>query len=564
MYIQPNTTIRILKGVPLDPTYDHTIFFYTERAQQDYFTSKMKYQFLKQHYQRVNRGVIRIQKKAEDLYDCNYLMFQNAAFGDKFFYAFITGVEYVNNEVSDISFEIDVMQTYHFDYELGQCFVEREHSETDNIGENLVPEDLYVGELVSEQNIIPSIFNDWDIVFWVTRDGVTEIVGRVDPMSKTITGLVPKAFPYIRNNQFDINGCSDALSWWRAQLIKPSTMITVAPKFWVENMITWDNEDFENYDWNDPLVAITRNTTLLRTDGTQVKNNKCLIYPYNFLYVTNNQGVSATYKYEYFGYDNAEPNTIYFALFGSPCPDGTIIAAPYAYLKNPMNGSFHDYSICLQTMIPVSLNSDSFQAWFAQRASSNMLPGAFAGEQAIELYQSRDWSSPKHFEGSAKHFKSPPKHFEKSDWSAYSTDSMMGNAGYMSVISMLAEGTQALLTPAKNIGTQGSFSIMCGMGNHFTFMNRHVTPEVATTIDDFFTKYGYACRKLKIPNTHSRPQFNYVKTADCLIEASSETGKGLPADDEAKIVDIYNKGITFWKNPANIGDYSVSNSPASP
>lgn len=55
---------------------------------------------------------MRVEKKAEDLYDCNYLAFQNTSFGSKWFYAFITSVEYVNNITSEITFEIDVLQTY--------------------------------------------------------------------------------------------------------------------------------------------------------------------------------------------------------------------------------------------------------------------------------------------------------------------------------------------------------------------------------------------------------------------------------------------------------------------
>lgn len=44
---------------------------------------------------------------AENLYDCNYIMFQNASFGTKWFYAFITSVAYENNETSRITMEID-------------------------------------------------------------------------------------------------------------------------------------------------------------------------------------------------------------------------------------------------------------------------------------------------------------------------------------------------------------------------------------------------------------------------------------------------------------------------
>lgn len=93
---------------------------------------------------------MRVGLSADACYDCNYLMFQNSGFGSKWFYAFITSVEYVNNAVTEISFEIDVMQTWFFNYSVGECFIEREHSASDEIGENLVPETVNVGEYVLE------------------------------------------------------------------------------------------------------------------------------------------------------------------------------------------------------------------------------------------------------------------------------------------------------------------------------------------------------------------------------------------------------------------------------
>lgn len=41
-------------------------------------------------------------------------MIQNENFGHKWWFAFITGVEYVNNVTCDIFFEIDVMQSFYF------------------------------------------------------------------------------------------------------------------------------------------------------------------------------------------------------------------------------------------------------------------------------------------------------------------------------------------------------------------------------------------------------------------------------------------------------------------
>lgn len=85
MYIEPGTNIRILKDVPLDTTYDHTIFFTDGTTQENYFMGLQKYNLTNYTYQRVKKGVSRVGIKADNLYDCNYMMFQNTSFGSKWF-----------------------------------------------------------------------------------------------------------------------------------------------------------------------------------------------------------------------------------------------------------------------------------------------------------------------------------------------------------------------------------------------------------------------------------------------------------------------------------------------
>ena len=148
MYIEPQTNIRILHNVPLDTSYDHTIYFGNSTAQANYFIGKQKYDLRKYTYQRVKRGWMRVGIKADNLYDCNYLMFQNTAYGNKWFYAFIKSVEYVNDVTANIEFEIDDMQTWHFDYTVDRCFVEREHVTDDTIGAHIEPENVECGEYV--------------------------------------------------------------------------------------------------------------------------------------------------------------------------------------------------------------------------------------------------------------------------------------------------------------------------------------------------------------------------------------------------------------------------------
>lgn len=147
MYIAPSSIIQILHNVPLDNTYKDTLYFATEAAQSAYFISKSKIAFTNYTYIRKERR-INVEATADTLFDCNYLMWKNPGFGKKWFYAFIVDVEYLANNTATITFEVDEMQTWYFDYTIQNSFVEREHTITDTPGDNLVPDNLELGEYV--------------------------------------------------------------------------------------------------------------------------------------------------------------------------------------------------------------------------------------------------------------------------------------------------------------------------------------------------------------------------------------------------------------------------------
>ena len=166
-YVVPNTTIKICRYVPLDPGQEITLLFPDVATQTAYFTTKTKYTLTAYSYQRES-GIMRVAKKKEDLLDCNYLAYQNTSYGSKWFYAFINSIEYVNNETSEIRFTIDPMQTWHFDYTLEQCYVEREHSATDNPGDNTIPENLELGEYITDSATKAGYFANRSLVLAAT------------------------------------------------------------------------------------------------------------------------------------------------------------------------------------------------------------------------------------------------------------------------------------------------------------------------------------------------------------------------------------------------------------
>jgi hypothetical protein len=80
-----------------------------------------------------------------------------------------------------------------------------------------------------------------------------------------------------------------------------------------------------------------------------------------------------------------------------------------------------------------------------------------------------------------------------------------------------------------------------------------IKAEYARCADEFLSQFGYKCNRVKVPNITGRRNWNYVKTVGCYIEAD------IPQDDLQNIKNMFDRGITFWHNPATFADYSQNN-----
>ena len=141
-YITPNNRILLLHNIPMDMEYENTMWWIDQATQTSTMQSFTKYTCAPTTYQRVNRNAVRVEHNADTLYDVNYMMFQNTNFGNKWFYAFVEKIDYINDAVSEITYRIDEIQTWYFDFTPMYSYVERCHSATDSIGDNIVAETI--------------------------------------------------------------------------------------------------------------------------------------------------------------------------------------------------------------------------------------------------------------------------------------------------------------------------------------------------------------------------------------------------------------------------------------
>lgn len=519
MYIQPHTNIKLLHNVPLDDTYEHTIYFDSASAQYSYFAGLTKYNLTNYTYQRVQKGVARVGLKADLIYDCNYLMFQNSSFGSKWFYAFIKNIEYVNNECSDVTFEIDVIQTWFFDFSFGQCFVEREHTVTDNIGEHIEPENVDTGEFVfNNYESLLSPATDKDMTEMVVCLAIVDVVGQV-AKGELYDGVYGAAELWVYDST-DVAGIDRKVGEFTEATDKIISMY-MFPKFLIGSIPDTHKLAFSERALKTPVKHLTAPRVTDTLDGYRPKNRKLYTYPFNFCHVDNANGNELNLRYEFF-----ENNKPVFEITGTITQPVNVMLRPCSYKGvpnyDPLGGytTLNTESLTLGNYPLCSWNVDAYQAWVAQ----NSIPLAISSLSSLAT-------------------------------TAISGGDM-ATAALSQVSNIVSQGYKASIAADICKGTFNNGGVnVADRKQQFYWGRCSVSNQYAKIIDEYFTKYGYSCRRVKYPNTHSRPHWNYVKTVGCIIHGS------VPADDSRKICSIFDNGVTFWKEGNQIGNYTLDNSP---
>lgn len=523
MIIEPSSNIYILKDCPLESSYDHTLWFDNKDAQTDYFKSLAKYRFTKVTYQRKDRGYLKLEVPVENLYDCNYIMFQNEKFGDKWFYAFLTNQEYVSNDVSLIKYSLDAMQTWFFDYTINECFVEREHVADDTLGKHTVPEKLDIGEY--EHHLIdkdPSFsWQDDDFVV-----GVITVYDRSGEQNSENSGLYGGVYSGLNILYFEPD--SEDLRDWIQQVVNNNGEDGILAMYMIpRDFITYKDDPVkETNQVFDTHEAVS--WTYTYGDGTEQKtgprNKKLYTYPFNVLLVDTMAGQNAEFRVEFLQDKNLFPYKV----------EGVFSAPPQVgFIPKNYNGVELDRTemLTLDAFPQCAFVTDSYRAWVAMNYRTQNVQGAGTVAQGLlgtagSLLHGSPLGALTNIAGSATN-----------------------------IAKQIAQWKTAETLPNRAHGELASSLPMANDTLGFNLYNCRIRPEYARIIDDYFDRYGYAVHTQKVPNRNVRPHWTYTKTVNCTITGS------VPNDDMQKIIAIYNRGITFWKKGSEVGNYTLDNRP---
>ena len=159
-------TISLLNVKEIDNTYNHTYYFDSKENQTKFFDSKIVYQLNDTQYTRINQNSIQVEYNIETMENVDYMkstVYDDRGRGHSRYY-FITNKFYVNENVTCLVLELDVIQTFLFDLNLNRVMslVDRTMIK-DNENGNVYAEELQeLEELnIDHYNIISkqTIFN---------------------------------------------------------------------------------------------------------------------------------------------------------------------------------------------------------------------------------------------------------------------------------------------------------------------------------------------------------------------------------------------------------------------
>lgn len=542
----PNTVVKILQNVPLDDTYTDTRWFSSVGEQTGFFNGKAKYTFTDLTYQRVNNGIAqprvaltcRVPMIADNLYDCNYMMFQNTNYGSKWFYAFIKQVNYINPNNTEIVYEIDYLQSFMFELSIKASFVEREHASADEDKPfaNLTPEPLQVANWAYDQTTF-SVIDMASMNLQTTPTIVMAIVPNklsidlVTPDGQFYSGIYSGAYYKTFTTATDANAFIKALALLDASdCIVDVFMSPGSPKVGTgtEKQSVTTTIDVTGELFNTPTGAYT------------IRNKKLLNSQFTYIHGNSHSGEEMTWLPEYIN-GTTFAGEVHIAYN----PEFAMMFVPRYMGSTDVGKRGVDYGLSFNQTVHCTWNSMGYLASAIKGAmkvagviaATVATGGAGAGVASTALSTAVAPAAPATFGATI--------------------------SGAMQIASNVAQAASQLndigeLIDAKGQGARGSAPtdiLTFAMGLHgFDFRRMCPDKETLERFDTFFDMFGYQVNKVKVPNLDTRVAWNYVKLNRPCIYGS------VPVEGMAVIRAAFSRGIRLWHVDA-VGDYTIQNPP---
>lgn len=519
MQIIPTTEIVLFPDVGLSPDSSDTRFFASVAEKDSFFNSVTgKTSVTGCTIVRDTENRIRIEKPYRDCINKQYCRWRNPdVLSGKWFYGFITDVKYINAVTTEIGYSIDYVMSYMGAFTLEKCYIERYTPlANEQIGDNLLSEPVSIGDYV-EAGTIPIQLTDYSVVIEHTiRDDSTSQSG--DLYNGIFTGSKRKVVPLSQITELkgwieDIVYGTNSVDGIVSMQIVPTQCIQQNP----------DNEPGVYYSTYAQQYAVNNVPEVFR-DNYRPRNKKLYTYPYNLFTVDNSEGTFVEYRYEDFASGNPA-----FMLNGSYNGTVQLLLSPVNYKGRFTPGSQSEDSLIsfeqglsMSNFPLCSWNSDTFKAYLAQKASYGGV------NQFIDIASKTTMSA------------------MLNPGSGIAT---LGESIFNAIIKDMQDENEFSHKPALLHGATSSNILHSIHRKRYTVTAKQIRPEYAKVIDDFFTIFGYAYKRVEIPNMNRRTGYTYIKTIGCIVHCNA------PALFCREIEKRFDNGIRLWTSGTTIGNY---------
>jgi hypothetical protein len=539
--ITPDSYIKLVR---FDVTKEHQITFSDGVAQVNFFRDQIPGLVLQaSSYQRQNYK-IRFPAVIDEIEKYNYLVVQNLPYNYKYYFYYITDMEYINDEMTEITIKLDVFQTYMFDFHYLKSFIEREHTNNDYVGSNTIPEGIEKGEYIINKT---EVIEDLDRIIYVVQAG-KDLEGSVW-LSTNLGGVRGKGCFYGCRTYNDV---ADFITYYANDPLKYNLTVEDIETIY---MIPYSFTNFNVVDVDDSWIVqigkifgvmlspnqfeytISKPSSI---DGYIPRNKKLLTKEFNYLVLSNYCSATEDLYYENFR-NYYDPDVCEFRISGMPVIGGSGEIRPLDYglgNRGDEGDSYELYSLPAGKYPIIDQYFDSYKIWLSNNMF-NITTGAL--ESGIESIAGAIQLGVGAYGGSGEGISS-------------GIGRSMSVLGY--AYNLAKEMHNKKRIPPATISHSANGDIRIGLGRTgFSFSQMSIKREYAEIIDQFFDKFGYKVLKTKVPNITGRRSWNYVKTIEANIDSTTVPEKYI---NEFK--EMLNSGITFWHNPATFMDYSQNNS----
>lgn len=591
MTFTPDSKVRLC-SVPFSDYTNVLSFKNNDEARANYFISKTVYNLTDVNgYSYVKgNGAIRVNKSKDSLYNVNYIMYRNDHFGSKWFYAFVDSLEYINANVTELRFSIDVWQTWESALNFHESFIVRQHIKKvdDTIGANLQPEGFtnlrYVEEKAQRYDLgeLGLMFIVACVTYW---DGTNFIK---QCKTKSIDGVYSGLYyvPFYSSdslvsfvNKYLVAEAEHSKEIVAIYTVSKDFIGKNNPNFregvplgYNPNSDSTDSFTWHSLSYHDGANKLTQ-IDIQPDPGAQPhyitpNNKKLLTFPFTKIVLTNNNGSSVTYRQEFF--DDIDEYTtgdlMSFVIKATPLLPSCTICYPYNYrLGDQTEGLIlNGYPQC-------SWVSDTYQQWLALNQNTlkyqQLTPIINLGVSNFNNMISSATGGASSYISSAGQIDSARTtqgQFSGIAGAIANRVSSLGTQINNTVNNLVSTGEQIWsfyakkadmeLQPNQSNGSYNSANIQLAIDKLcFTICYYRLSYEQFKQIDNYFDKFGYAINDFKAVNYNNRSNFDYIETSQVVIEGD------VPEDDMNVIKNMFNSGVRIWHNTTNFLNFNVAN-----